>query len=56
MHQVLTTMKEEDSLEDRYLEYADTALALFEQSKIEGKTAEAVEQVKAKWLSFFRVE
>ena len=53
---IITTMKEEDSLEDRYLEYADTALALFEQSKIEGKTAEAVEQVKAKWLSFFRVE
>lgn len=52
---ILTTMKEEDTLEDRYLEYADDALALFEQSKIEGKTAEAVEQVKAKWLSFFRV-
>lgn len=52
---ILTTMKEEDTLEDRYFEYADDALALFEQSKIEGKTAEAVEQVKAKWLSFFRV-
>lgn len=53
---IITTMKEEDSLEDRYLEYADTALALFDQSKLEGKTAEAVEQVKTKWLSFFRVE
>ena len=52
---IVTTMKEEDSLEDRYLEYADTALALFEQSKLEGKTAEAVEQVKTKWVNLFRV-
>ena len=51
---ILITMKEEDALDNKNLEYADTALALFEQSKIDGKTAETVEQVKAKWLSFFR--
>jgi DNA-binding response OmpR family regulator len=51
---IITTMKEEDNLETQYLEYADTAIALFEQSKVDGKTAEAVELVKEKWLSFFR--
>ena len=51
---IITTMKEEDNLDNQYLEYADTAIALFEQSKVDGKTAEAVELVKEKWLSFFR--
>lgn len=51
---ILITLKQADELDDKYLEYADTALALFDQSKIEGNTAESVEQVKTKWLSFFR--
>jgi DNA-binding NarL/FixJ family response regulator len=51
---IVTTMKETDTLEEQYLEYADAALTLFDQSRLEGKTAESVEQVKEKWLSFFR--
>ncbi|MEW6990663.1 response regulator [Colwelliaceae bacterium 6441] len=53
---ILTTMKQADDLDDRYLEYADTALALFAESKLEGNTAESVEKVKKNWLSFFRKE
>ncbi len=51
---ILITLKQGDELDDKYLEYADTALTLFDQTKLDGKTAEMVEQVKSKWLSFFR--
>jgi tetratricopeptide (TPR) repeat protein len=51
---ILTTMKESDNLDEQYLEHADAALTLFDQTKLDGKSAETVEQIKTKWLSFFR--
>ncbi len=51
---ILISLKQTDDLDERYLEYADKALALFERTKLDEKTADSVEQVKTKWLSFFR--
>ncbi len=51
---MLISMKEASEFNDKYLELADKAIKLFNDSKIEGKTAEAVEQVKNTWQAFFR--
>ncbi|MCO4799413.1 MAG: response regulator [Colwelliaceae bacterium] len=51
---ILSTLKEADNLDEQYLAHADSAIKLFDETKLDGKTAETVEQVKANWLSFFR--
>jgi len=47
---ILSTMKQKDELDDKHLPLAETAILLFKDSKLDGKTAAAVEQVKTAWL------
>jgi len=51
---IMIVLKESHELDEKYYEYADKALALFDRSKIEEKNTEVVEKVKTKWLGFFR--
>ena len=53
---MLISMKEANEFNDKYLELADKAIKLFNDSKIEGNTAETVEQVKNTWQAFFRTD
>jgi len=47
---ILSTMKQKDELDDKHLPLAETVISLFNDSKLDGKTADAVEQVKSEWL------
>lgn len=51
---IMIALKEENALSEEDHQYADKALSLFEQSKLDDKSSEAVNQVKSKWLAFFR--
>jgi tetratricopeptide (TPR) repeat protein len=53
---ILTAMKQDGDFDNQYLPLADKAITLFNDSKIEGNTAEAVEQAKTAWQAFFREE
>ncbi|GLX78155.1 response regulator [Thalassotalea insulae] len=48
---ILVMLKQNDEFEEQYLENANKALALFEQTKLDEKTQGSVAQVKEKWLS-----
>ncbi|WP_206483121.1 response regulator [Thalassotalea sp. G2M2-11] len=50
---ILISLKQSDELDDCYLDNADKAIKLFDTTKLDGKTAESVEQVKTQWLSLF---
>ncbi|WP_286233838.1 response regulator [Thalassotalea sediminis] len=51
---IMTAMKEAEQLNEADYPFADKAIKLFDSSKLEGKNAEVVNEVKDKWLSFFR--
>lgn len=53
---IMNNMHEANELDGKYFEYADKALALFAEAKIEAKYTESVEQVKTTWQNFFRKE
>jgi len=47
---ILSTMKQKGELDNKHLPLAETAINLFNDSKLDGKTADAVKQVKTEWL------
>ncbi|GHF87182.1 response regulator [Thalassotalea marina] len=51
---IMIALKEEDVLSEQDYQYADKALALFDKSKIDGKTEEVIKPLKEAWLAFFR--
>lgn len=53
---IMIKLKQENELDDQYLEHADKAIALFDESTEGGQLAESAKQVKATWQEFFRVE
>lgn len=49
---VLITLKQSDELDDKYMPLAEIAITLFNDTKLEGKTAIAVNQIMSEWESF----